>query len=110
MQNSQDNEKPKPTVRKAGGRRPSGTKAQRSVREPENKVAEPRRPQSESTSTPVRPMLTQEEYRARVAKRAFELYERRRALTELDDWLEAERLVKMHLLKEEQGEMGRRAG
>jgi hypothetical protein len=49
------------------------------------------------------PVLTQEEYRARVARQAFELYEKRRSLTEVDDWVEAERLVKLQLLSEQQG-------
>jgi len=49
------------------------------------------------------PVLTQEEYRARVARKAFELFEKRQALTELDDWVEAERLVKLQLLSEQRG-------
>jgi hypothetical protein len=49
------------------------------------------------------PVLTQEEFRARVARKAFELYEKRRALTEVDDWVEAERLVKLQLLEDQRG-------
>jgi hypothetical protein len=49
------------------------------------------------------PVLTQEEFRARVARKAFELFERRQALTELDDWVEAERLVKLQLLDAQRG-------
>jgi hypothetical protein len=48
-------------------------------------------------------VLTQEEYRARVARKAFEIYQKRRALTEVDDWVEAERLVKLELLNEQRG-------
>ena len=48
-------------------------------------------------------VLSQEEYRAHVAQKAFEIYEKRRALTEVDDWVEAERLVKLQLLDEQRG-------
>ena len=34
----------------------------------------------------------------RVSGKAYELYEKRRALTDVEDWLEAERLVKQQLL------------
>ena len=37
------------------------------------------------------------------SQKAFELYEKRQAVTEVDDWLEAERLVKMQLLHAGQG-------
>jgi hypothetical protein len=48
-------------------------------------------------------VLTQEEYRARIDRKAFELYEKRQALTDVDDWMEAERLVKLELLEEQRG-------
>ena len=39
--------------------------------------------------------MTEEQYRARVSHKAYELYEKRQAATPLEDWLEAERLVKL---------------
>lgn len=43
-----------------------------------------------------------DEYKARVARKAFELFERRgrRQGGEMEDWLEAERLVKEDILRE----------
>ena len=102
MPHSQDNEKYKPTARK-GTRRTAGTKTPQSTREPEKKVAARPMLQAHSVSTPAAPVLTEEVFRARVARKAFELYEKRRALTEVDDWVEAERLIKLELLGEELG-------
>ena len=48
------------------------------------------------------PTVTEEQYRARVSQKAYELYEKRQAATQLGDWLEAERLVKTELLAEGQ--------
>jgi hypothetical protein len=48
------------------------------------------------------PTVTEEEYRARVSQKAYELYEKRQGTTQVEDWLEAERLVKMELLAEGQ--------
>ena len=45
---------------------------------------------------------TEEQYKARVSQKAYELYEKRQAATQLGDWLEAERLVKTELLAEGQ--------
>jgi hypothetical protein len=45
--------------------------------------------------------LSDDEFRARIAYKAYELYQKRQALTEKDDWLEAERLVRLELLSEE---------
>jgi hypothetical protein len=55
----------------------------------------------QSTSFPTRAVLSDDEFRARVAHKAYELYQKRQALTEKDDWLEAERLVRLELLSEE---------
>ena len=46
--------------------------------------------------------MTEEEYRTRVSQKAYELYEKRQAATNVDDWVEAERLVKNELLAEGQ--------
>lgn len=44
--------------------------------------------------------ITEDEFRARVAEKAYELYAQRQAITEADDWLNAERFVKEQLLAE----------
>ncbi len=64
-----------------------------------------RRPELPEEPTPSIPKraLTQQEFMARVSQKAFELYETRRAITDVEDWIEAERLVKLHLLSEETG-------
>jgi hypothetical protein len=46
--------------------------------------------------------VTEEQLRVRVSQKAYELYEKRQAATQLGDWLEAERLVKTELLAEGQ--------
>jgi hypothetical protein len=46
--------------------------------------------------------VTEEQYVTRVRQKAYELYEKRQATTHLDDWVEAERLVKTELLAEGQ--------
>jgi hypothetical protein len=46
--------------------------------------------------------VPEEQYRTRVSQKAYELYEKRQATTQLEDWLEAERLVKTELLAEGQ--------
>ena len=43
-------------------------------------------------------VLSEDELRGRVAAKAYELYAQRQAVTEADDWLNAERLVKEQLL------------
>ena len=103
MQQSRENEKPKQTARKAGVKKTSTSKAQDSLRQPVATSAKPTTLQADQTSFSIGPVLTQEEFRARVAQKAFELYEKRRALTQVDDWVEAERLVKLQLLSEQWG-------
>ena len=102
MQHSRENEKPKPTVPK-GAKKPPSSKAQDSLRSKGTTAATPATVQSEPTPPSRGPVLSQEEYRARVARKAFELFEKRQAVTEVDDWVEAERLVKLQLLKEQRG-------
>ncbi|WP_447985574.1 hypothetical protein [Nitrospira sp. Nam74] len=43
-------------------------------------------------------VITEDEFRGRIAAKAYELYAHRQAVTETDDWLQAERLVKEELL------------
>ena len=102
MQPSRENEKAKQTTAKVGAKKTPRSKAQESLREPVTTSPQP--PLSAISAAPsMGPVLTQEDYRARVARKAFELYEKRRALTEVDDWVDAERLVKLQLLNEQQG-------
>ncbi len=98
MRNWQENEKHQRSVRKSGVTRP----AQHSPPKPKKQSAE-RPTVPEATTSSRRLALTQEELRARISRQAFELYEKRRTATEVDDWIEAERLVKIELLSEEQG-------
>lgn len=48
----------------------------------------------------IRLAITEDEFRARIAAKAYQLYADRLARTEIDDWMEAERLVKEELLAE----------
>ena len=50
-------------------------------------------------------VITEDEYRSLVAQKAYELYLQRCAVTEVDDWFQAERIVKEMLLAQ-----GRAAG
>jgi hypothetical protein len=64
----------------------------------------PRKPKAkeETSIAPVGRVVTEEQYRARVSQKAYELYEKRQTVTPVEDWLEAERLVKTELLAEGQ--------
>jgi hypothetical protein len=103
MQHSRENQKTKQSARKGAVKRTSSSKAQDSLPKKMTKSATPATAQPEATAPSTGPVLSQEEYRARVARKAFELYQKRRALTEVDDWIEAERLVKLELLDEQRG-------
>jgi len=84
MQSSQDSKEQKPTARKA-------------------KMKASARPTPNNASTsPIGRVVTEEQYRARVSQKAYELYEKRQAATHYEDWIEAERLVKTELLAEGQ--------
>lgn len=102
MQPSRENEKAKKNTSKVGAKKTASPKAQDSLSQPVIKSRQT--PLPAVTAAPsIGPVLTQEEFRARVARKAFELFEKRQALTELDDWVEAERLVKLQLLSEQRG-------
>ncbi len=58
--------------------------------------------QKDASPSPIGRVVTEEQYRTRVSQKAYELYEKRQAVTHLEDWLEAERLVKTELLAEGQ--------
>lgn len=49
---------------------------------------------------PNRVAITEDEFRARIAAKAYQLYADRLARTETDDWMDAERWVKEELLAE----------
>jgi hypothetical protein len=56
----------------------------------------------DASTAPIGRVVTEEQYRARVSQKAYELYEKRQAMTSVGDWLEAERVVKTELLAEGQ--------
>jgi hypothetical protein len=103
MKQSREGEKSKPNTSRALPSKDVRSKAENLVRSKRTKALAPVTLPSELTTYATGPVLTQEEYRARVAKKAFEIYEKRRAWTEVDDWIEAERVVKLELLNEPQG-------
>jgi hypothetical protein len=96
---SEGSNKEKQSARKAKTKTPANETRQ-TERKPKAK-AEPHTYKAVSTSSVGR-VVTEEQYRARVSQKAYELYEKRQAATQLDDWLEAERLVKRELLAEGQ--------
>jgi hypothetical protein len=99
MKSSQDSNEKQTAARKAK-RKASSNEPRHSQRKKEE---EGERPAHKDASTaPIRPVVTEEQYRARVSQKAYALYEKRQAVTHLNDWFEAERLVKTELLAEGQ--------
>ena len=95
MKNPQGSNEEKPMPHKAK-MKASANETQRA-----RKDKEAERPIEEGPSTsPAGRVVADEQYRVRVSRKAYELYEKRQAVTHLDDWLEAERLVKTELLAE----------
>ena len=70
-------------------------------RKPKDKEVE-RPAHKDATTSPIGRAVTEEQLRVRISEKAYELYEKRQAATQLGDWLEAERLVKTELLAEGQ--------
>ena len=103
MQHSREKEKTKQSPTKETTKKTPSSKAQESSPKKITKSATRATVQSEAAAPSMGAVLSQEEYRAHVAQKAFEIYEKRRALTEVDDWVEAERLVKLQLLDEQRG-------
>ena len=100
MRSSQGNKEEKQTTRKAKMKAPVN-ETRHSQRKPKDNEGE--RPTHKDASTsPIGRVVTEEQYKARVSQKAYELYEKRQAITHLEDWLEAERLVKTELLAEGQ--------
>ena len=100
MPNSQNSKEEKRTARKAKIKT-SDNETRHSQRKPKNKEGE-HPTHEDASSSPIGRVVTEDQYRARVSQKAYELYEKRQATTELEDWLEAERLVKTELLAEGQ--------
>ena len=57
---------------------------------------------AETIAGPRQVVITESEYRALVAQKAYEIYMQRCAVSEVDDWLQAERIVKEALLAQGQ--------
>ena len=93
MRSSQDNKEEKPK-RSKGGK----TTAPRTNEAPSSQstMARPGKDTGRA-SQPSEPVITEHEFRALVARKAYELYEHRRASTDVEDWLQAEQLVKQQL-------------
>jgi hypothetical protein len=102
MQPSRENEKAQKNTSKVGAKKTASSRAKDSLRQ-RGKTSSQHLLPAVPAPPSMGPVLTQEEFRARVARKAFELYEKRRALTEVDDWVEAERLVKLQLLEDQRG-------
>ena len=103
MRNTQDNadkKEEKRTVRKGGKVKSSGNAAPNSLGLQQDTERQRSTHTDEATSSPVKHVMTEDQFRARVSRKAYELYEKRRTTTQLDDWLEAERLVRRELLAE----------
>jgi hypothetical protein len=100
MKNSQDSNKEKPMPGKAR-MKTSANETRHS--QPDRKDKKRERPTYEDPSDPpAGHVVADEQYRARVSQKAYELYEKRQGTAHLEDWLEAERLVKTELLAEGQ--------
>src|SRR5687768_297318 len=101
MHSSQGNNREKQTARKVKVKT-STNETQHSERKPKDKEGGERPTHKDVSTSPIGRVVTEEQYRARVSQKAYELYEKRHSVTQLDDWLEAERLVKTELLAERQ--------
>jgi hypothetical protein len=100
MQSSRGDNKDKQTARKVK-MKASADGTRHSQKESKDKDIE--RPRQKDTSlSAIGHGVIEEQYRTRVSQKAYELYEKRQAVTHLEDWLEAERLVKTELLAEGQ--------
>jgi hypothetical protein len=98
MPQANEEEKPKQSKGRkvAASQHNAGGPSLRQAEEKQTMV--PRSRPDENTSNGTQIVLTEDEFRALVARKAYELFERRRAVTEVEDWLEAERLIKEQLL------------
>jgi hypothetical protein len=102
IQNDQDKNQAKRIVRKAGEPKASTNQAPISETQQMDNERHIPLPQDQATCSVGKVILTEEEVRARISRKAYELYEQRRKRTHVDDWVEAERFVKAELLAEGQ--------
>jgi hypothetical protein len=86
----------KPTVPKRSAERTP----QKPAPEKQTLLRSPEKGDSLSSASQV--VITESEYRALVAQKAYEIFMQRCALTEVDDWVQAERIVKETLLAQGQ--------
>jgi hypothetical protein len=100
MRNSERSNEEKQTSRKAKLKVPANETRHSQSKPTEKEVECPSH--IDTSSAPAGRVVTEEQYRTRVSQKAYELYEKRQAVSELEDWLEAERLVKTELLAEGQ--------
>ena len=100
MKNPQGSNAEKPTQRSAK-MKTSANEHRHSEPKPKDKEVE-RPAHKDATTSPIGRAVTEEQLRVRISEKAYELYEKRQAATQLGDWLEAERLVKTELLAEGQ--------
>jgi hypothetical protein len=99
MRREQGNEE-KQTARKAKMKAPAH-EPRHSQTKPKDKEGE-RPTHKDASASAIGHVVPEEQYRTRVSQKAYELYEKRQAVTHLEHWLEAERLVKTELLAEGQ--------
>lgn len=101
-QNDQDKNEAKRIVRKGGKAKTATSQAAISETQQKDNERYVSLPQDHVTCSVGKVLLTQEEVRARIARKAYELYEQRLKRTHVDDWVDAERFVKAELLAEGQ--------
>lgn len=94
----------------ADGEKPKKSRSQKSTVPKRNAERIPQKPETEKHTLrhpaekggtiggPSQVVITESEYRVLVAQKAYEIYLQRCAATEVDDWLQAERIVKEALL------------
>jgi hypothetical protein len=100
MPSSQDSNEEKQIARRAKMKKGSPDEPRHSQRKKEKEGK--RFTHDDVSTSPIVRVVTEEQYRARVSQKAYEIYEKRQAATHVEDWLEAERLVKTELLAEGQ--------
>ena len=97
-----DSENPK----QSRSQKPTASKrsAERVLQKPETEKRASRRPseKGDAIGSPSQVVITENEYRTLVAQKAYEMYLQRCAISEADDWLQAERIVKEALLAQGQ--------
>lgn len=98
----------------ADGEKPKQNKNQKLTAPKRNAERSPQKPapksqpllrspeKADTLSCATQVVITEDEYRARIAQKAYEIFVQRCAITEVDDWVQAERIVKEELLAQGQ--------